>query len=583
MSQSDVEKIKERLGIKEVIESYIKVEKAGKNFKARCPFHNEKTPSFVISPERENYYCFGCGAKGDIFTFVEKFEGIDFSGALKILADRAGIKLENQPSQNNSELKLLKDILEEAAKYFEFNLQLNGEAIEYLKRRGLSVKIISDWRIGFSKDGWNNLLDFLKSKNYKESDLEKAGLIKKGGKGNFYDTFRSRIMFPIFNSQGEVVAFTGRIFGEENDAAKYLNSPESIVFKKSEILYGFDKAKSSIRKNDFTILVEGQMDTIMAHQIGYTNTVASSGTALTDRQLEIINRISPKIVIAYDSDSAGFKAAQRAWQIALELGMDVKIAPLKEGTDPADLIKENILEWKETIKKSKHLIEVLVDKIKNDLTIKNDPRKISQSVNSVLIPYVSRIKSKVDQSYFVKFISDSLNIDEESIKEDLKNFKSDNVDNFILSSNDNIKSNHKISNKNNGSEVKNLSIEKRLFGILFWQESTKKPDIDFKKLREDILEIISENKFKTIAELITSERESIIFNLEEMYNDKKTLENDVPELLSNLKIKYLSERRNQLLLDLKKSEYQKDEEMSDQLLKEIGEISTEIQNLNQNK
>ena len=253
MSQDNVSKIKERLGIKEVIETYIKLEKAGTNYKGRCPFHNEKTPSFFVSPDRDSYYCFGCGAKGDIFSFVQEYEGIDFINSMKMLADRAGIKLEMINYKENSKSKILKEILEDTTKFFEECFQKNPEVLIYLKGRGLEEETVKEWRIGFAPNGWSNLNDYLKNKNYKETDIEKAGLIKKGEKEGYYDRFRSRIIFPITNSNGDVVAFTGRIFGPEEDTAKYLNSPETELFKKSEILYGYDKAKGNIRRNNFEI------------------------------------------------------------------------------------------------------------------------------------------------------------------------------------------------------------------------------------------------------------------------------------------------------------------------------------------
>ena len=236
MSDS-VEKIKERLGIVEVVGGYLKLEKAGKNLKARCPFHNEKTPSFFVSPDRGSFYCFGCGAKGDIFSFVEQFEGLDFKGALKLLAERAGVRLEYERSSlstDKSGREKLFQVLEKAADYFEANLKLNDEARNYLKKRGLTEKTITTFRLGFAPDEWRSLLTHLKSDKFSESVLEKAGLIKKGETGgNYYDRFRGRIIFPIADSAGRIVGFSGRILSGKPDDAKYLNSPETELFVKS--------------------------------------------------------------------------------------------------------------------------------------------------------------------------------------------------------------------------------------------------------------------------------------------------------------------------------------------------------------
>ena len=567
MSQNDVDKIKERLGIKEIVESYIKLEKAGKNFKGRCPFHNEKTPSFFVSPDRGNYYCFGCGAKGDIFTFIEQFEGTDFPGSLKILADKAGVEIKSYSKEVESGIKRMKDVLETSTVFFEFNLEKNLEALEYLKNRGLKEKTIKEWRVGFAPDGWNNILNHLKDKKYTDLEMEKTGMIKKGDRGTFYDTFRSRIMFPIFNNSGEPIAFSGRIFGPDDEIAKYLNSPETELFRKSEILYGFNKAKTSIRKNDFSILVEGQMDILMSHQAGYSNTVASSGTALTKQQLELISRISPKTVIAYDSDSAGFKASEKAWQMALGLGMDVKMALIPEGSDPADLIKKNPTEWKNAIKGSRHIIDVLVDKIDKEHT---DKREIGKAVESEIVPYLEMIKSRIDKSHFVKVVSQKFGIPEEAIYADVESFNQEEPD---------TKAGDSVRAENVRSKDQ-FAIEKKLFGIIAWQESLEKAVIDIDIVRKG-MEVIIGDEYRDVSKMFMGNLEEVIFTLENAYDDDKVIKKDVDELLINLELKYLTKQREGLLLSLRSFEKSEDEDEADKTLREISEISKRIQDINQ--
>lgn len=562
MSQDNVSKIKERLGIKEVVETYVKLEKAGSNYKGRCPFHNEKTPSFFVSPDRDSYYCFGCGAKGDIFTFVQEYEGIDFIGSLKLLADRAGIKLEKINPTNSKQNNILKEILEESTKFFEESFQKNKEVEIYLKNRGLTDETIKEWRIGFAPSGWDNLIHYLKNKNYKEEDIEKAGLIKKGEKEGYYDRFRSRIIFPIFNSFGDVVAFTGRIFGQEDDTAKYLNSPETELFKKSQILYGLDKAKQSIRKNNFSILVEGQMDTITAHQAGYKNAVASSGTAVTEVQLINLNKISNNLVIAYDSDSAGFKASEKAWHVALSIGMDVKIAPIKEGLDPADLIQQDIESWKEAIKNSKHIIDVLISRIKNT---EEDTRKINQKVVKEIIPHLKAIKGDIDRHHFVKKVSESFDIPIDVINSEIKNHSSDN--------NDKVYKTDPITKR----EKDQFALEKRLFGIMFAFE--KRDRKKFEEIQQGIINIVSQDGYDKILESINEDLEEIIFTVENSF-DKEETYNEAQELLKYLKSKKLNTQRKELLLELKKAEQNEDENLSNDLLEKINNISKEIQNIN---
>ena len=318
---SDVEKIKERLGIVDVVRSYIPVEKAGASYKAKCPFHNEKTASFNISPERNVYYCFGCGARGDIFTFVEEFEGLDFAGALTFLADKAGVQLSGVSKKDTSLQESLYRVMEEALLYYEKEYTSSPEASLYLQERGVGEATIASFRIGFAPDGWRHLYDFLSKKGFSDSLLEKAGLIKASEKkenetSRFYDRFRNRIMFPIMDSAGRVIAFSGRTLEKRDDVAKYINSPETELFNKSDVLYGYDKAKTHIRNANACILVEGQVDLLMAHQAGFPYTVASSGTSFTGSHLARIKRMTDTLIIAFDRDRAGLSCLprrQRLW------------------------------------------------------------------------------------------------------------------------------------------------------------------------------------------------------------------------------------------------------------------------------
>jgi DNA primase len=319
---STVDTIKDRLSITDVVGAYVKLEKAGANLKGLCPFHQEKTPSFMVSPARSSYYCFGCGAKGDIFSFVEQFEGLDFMGALKVLADRAGVEIEKQDPSAKTERERLFHIMEHASLFYHKDLSDDNAAKEYLKKRGVEVQTIRAWRLGYAPLEWRSLYNYLLSKGFKAQEMLKAGLVKPADNG-FYDTFRSRIVFPIANIGGRIVAFSGRIFPVDDTSAKYLNSPETSLFNKSAVLYGYDKAKFEIRKKNSAILVEGQMDLILSHQVGITNTVATSGTAFTELHAGLIKRFAEKLIICYDGDKAGVSSALRAAIVALRCGLEV--------------------------------------------------------------------------------------------------------------------------------------------------------------------------------------------------------------------------------------------------------------------
>lgn len=552
MSSDDIQKIKDRLGIEEVISDYIKLENAGKNLTAKCPFHNEKTPSFFVSPERGSYYCFGCGAKGDIFNFVQEFEGLDFVGALKVLASKAGIKLSNNNNSDSNINKKLFDLMEVSAKFLHENLLKNNEAIKYLNQRGLEEKTIKEWGIGFALNEWHKLQEYLLSKNFSLTEIEKVGLIKKGDKGNYYDCFRNRIMFPIFDSSGRVIAFSGRIFDSNSEEAKYINSPETPLFDKSETLYGLNFAKNHIRINNFSILVEGQFDIILAHVAGYKNTVASSGTAITERQLNKIKKISENLVIAYDSDNAGMKASERAWQIALSLGFDVKIAKISEGLDPADLILKDKKEWIKAIKESQNIIDFLVSRI---ILKEKDPRKKVLALQKEVLPYLALIKSQTEKSYYIRKISEEFGILEAALWQDLENVKE--LD---------LKKEEVLTSQN----VDLLTLEKRLFGIYFYAKEKKQEDIT-SKVENELAEIFVElnDEFKSIAS-------DLIFSVEAFYQNDEELKKDLDGMIKNVLLKSLKNKRSQIKNQIQETEKNNNIQLTSALLKEYQELSEKI-------
>jgi DNA primase len=420
------QQIKDRLGITDVVSSYIKLEKSGKNLKARCPFHNEKSASFYVSPERESYYCFGCGEHGDIFTFVEKIEGVDFMGALKTLASRAGIELSKDAFKKNEADQTLYHILEDAVSFFEKTLQQTPSAHTYLAQRGITDKTIASFQIGFAPASWRTLHDYLVARGHTKSNIEKVGLIKrkqddatKTPGQDYYDTFRSRIMFPIFDPSGRPIAFSGRHFGEESpEAPKYINSPETPLFKKGNVLYGFEKAKTGIRKYNFSILVEGPIDLIMAHQYGFTNTVAVMGTALTQEHIERVKRLSRNIVVALDGDSAGIQSALKTSRRAIEADMDVKCAVLPEGSDPADVLKTNPDIWKKAVREAMHVVLFLVEQIQR--SHKGDERAFKQKIRNDVLPYVALIQNKIDQKHFIDIVAGHVGVDSAVIEEEMQ-------------------------------------------------------------------------------------------------------------------------------------------------------------------
>lgn len=425
-----IEEIKSKLDIIEVISGYIKISKAGANFKAVCPFHSEKSPSLMISPARQIWHCFGCGEGGDIFKFVMKIEGVEFGDALRNLAQRAGVILKKEDPQIRTERGKLLEICRAATEHFQKNLTENKEVQEYLKKRGLKDETIKEFKIGFSQDSWDSLLRFLMAKNFQAQDIEKAGLAIKSEKSNigYFDRFRGRIMFPIANANGEIIGFGGRIFKLKDgvEEAKYLNSPQTLIYDKSKVLYGFDKAKMDIRKNNFTILVEGYMDLIMCHQAGASNAVAVSGTAMTKDHLQILKRLSENLCFSFDMDNAGDMATKRAIDMALADDFNIKVITVPSGKDPADFILEHPDGWIDQVKKSKNFMDFYFDNIFS----KNDPSTAQgkKDISKILLAQIRKVKSKIEQSHWLSLLAQRIKVKQDLLEEELAKIKSDDFD-----------------------------------------------------------------------------------------------------------------------------------------------------------
>ena len=433
MMDSPVDEIKNRLDIVDVVGSYIKLKKAGKDYKALCPFHNEKTPSFFVSSSKQIWHCFGCGAGGDMFSFVMQIEGVEFADALRTLARKAGVILKKQDPELHSQRSKLYEISQEAAEFFEENLKKNKPVLDYLKKRGISLESIKEFRIGYAPKSWDLLYNHLIALGYKINDISKTGLIIKRETNNesrdrgYYDRFRERIMFPICDIGGQVIAFTGRIFSQnksangEKEIAKYVNSPESLVFNKSRILYALDKAKVDIRKKDQAILVEGQFDVIMSHQANVKNTIATSGTSLTPDHLKIIKRYTDNLLLAFDEDKAGNEATKKGISLAQRTEFNVKVIILSKGKDPADIIKEKPVIWEKAVKNAKPIMEFHFENVfsKYDLKKLDDKRQIAKE----LLPPIKRIANEIERAHWLQILASKINIQEKLLNEALAKVK----------------------------------------------------------------------------------------------------------------------------------------------------------------
>ena len=592
---SQVEQIKDRIGIADVVGSYIKLEKAGGNYKARCPFHNEKTPSFFLSPARNTYYCFGCGAKGDIFSFVQEFEGLDFVGALKVLAQRAGVELTKEDPKLRTERQRLFLCLESATIFFQRNLYERAEqkpVVDYLLGRGLTTDTIKEWRVGYAPDEWRALSEYLKEKRFTESDMEKVGLIKKkesaassgaaGGSPDYYDRFRGRIIFPLFDSSGRVIGFSGRIFKDDGKSAKYLNSPETVLFSKSHILYGFHKAKQAIREQDFSILVEGQMDLLMSQQAGFHNTVAVSGTALTVEHLTMLRRLSEKVVMVFDPDGAGVKAALRSAEIALGLGMEVKVASLPKGEDPALFILHHPDKWKEVISKALNIVEFSLDHIVSQGL---EPRALAKEVSLKVLPFIARMQSSMERSHFVSMVYKKTGIKEEAVQEDLvKIGKSIPV----------AEKSPPTAGKSTGASIvvktalpRRDAIERKIAGILLWQNGIEKAggkqEVTIESVAEKAAELsaglVTKDHLTELLERFTVDKDELVLEAELSFEKSDLLAEGLQELIVFLVEDHLKNALTDALAALSKAERSKDKDRTAELLQKCRSISDTLAKL----
>lgn len=482
------DEIKSRLDIVDLLSGYIKLTPAGTaNFKALCPFHNEKSPSFMVSRERQIWKCFGCGKGGDIFSFVMEMEGVDFKEALKILAEKAGVRLKKQDPKTLGQKERTLECIDAASRFFHqvlLNAPQAEHARDYLNNRGVTYETIDLFRIGYAPDSWDSLYNALRKKGFFEREIIACGLIAKRQQGSgYYDRFRNRIMFPINDINGNAIAFSGRILdlhaanpssggkdssipsGEgpgcvsDNHQAKYINSPQTILFDKSRIIYAMDKAKQEIRKNDLAIVVEGQMDVISSHQAEIKNVIASSGTALTSEHIQIIKRYTDNIALCFDNDTAGKNAALRAVDLALAAQMNIKIIKITGAKDPDECVKKNPNDWIRAINEAPLFLEYYFSEVFD----KVDLKKVEDKKNAAkkLLPLIAKISDKVEQTHYLQKLANNLNIPDSILRETLTKVRK-----TASPPHTDIKSNTAIAKKN-----KNLLIAERIiaFSLIYFE------------------------------------------------------------------------------------------------------------------
>jgi len=587
---NQLEEIKRKIDIVQFINQYVPLKKTGRNFKALCPFHSEKTPSFIVSPERQIWHCFGaCNEGGDIFKFLMKIENIDFGEALRELAKKAGVALTSyRPTETERQKQLLYEINHLAAELYHF-LLLNHPAgkiaLNYILGRGIKKESLEKFQLGYAPNMWDGLQRFLVGKKgYRAEDLETAGLVIPSSK--FYDRFRHRLMFPLRDHRGNICGFAGRILNPRVKEAKYVNTPETMIYHKSNLLYGLFENKEEIKKADRVILVEGELDAISSWQVGIRNVVAIKGSALTSHQVQILSRFTKNLIFALDSDAAGNQAAWRGAQVAEEWGMEMKVVEIKGGKDPDEVAQKNPDLWKKLVNEAIPLYDYFINS--SFLQFRGETGEEKRKIGQTLIPVLAKITDQIVQSHYIQVLAKRLGVEEEAIATEIKKFVSrQNLSPLF------------ISEKRKDSKNRQEILEEYLLALGFqsgqWKWLTKRKVLKLiKTLRFlKILEILREyfKKYKNInsqklAKTIPPELEETfnrlyLLDLELILKDEDRVRKEFQKTLLELEKIYLKEELKSLAGEIERLESEKKEgEILEKLSSKFRDLGARLAELN---
>lgn len=594
-----VEEIKNKLDIVDIVGSYISLNQTGGNFKARCPFHNEKTPSFMVSREKQIYHCFGCDKGGDVISFVQEYEGISFPEALRILAEKANVDLPKMGQfESKKDYSRLYELNNLAVEFYQKKLsdksELSKKVLDYLERRKINKDSIKKWQLGISGESWDELFNYLIGQKYTEDEIFQAGLCLKKKSGNGYiDRFRKRLMFPICDFQGRPVAFTSRtlagiVYDEEEQGGKYVNSPQTSIYDKSKILYGWHLGKDEIRQKKYLIIVEGNMDVIATSQSATKNVVAVSGTALTNDHIKMIKRYTDNVILAFDGDAAGSRAVFRSISLGWQAEMNLKILVLPKGKDPADMIKEQSDSWLKAVKESIPVMDYYFKRVLAGVDLnRSDHKKIA---TQKLLPIIKFLKSNIEQEHYLKILSDKLHIPIELLRENLKNSKSFLEEKTITSN-----TQEKVSPI---SKDPLFNISEQLLSMAFFRDeyldslmAEVDPDMVAEELRPLYKHLIiyytkhqNLDNFINYSELSENDKEnwtrlSLVGDRDLSNISKKVVSDDFQKLILRLKLYYKESQRKELINQLRQSELTDDSDKQDELSSKINILNKEINKL----
>ena len=564
----DVDLIKEKVDLVDFLKSYLTLTPTGRNFKAICPFHQEKTPSFFVSPERKIWHCFGCGLGGDVIKFAMLYEHLEFPEALKFLAEKAGIQIRTLNPSEQREFGVLYDLNEEAVRFYKKNLSLNEKALAYLKERGLKPEIIEEFNLGFAPYG-EELVKFLIKNGHDIRDIARAGLAQRNTRGLYKDKFQERIIFPISNQVGKVVAFTGRIMPDSSGkdpegSPKYLNSPETVIFNKSKVLYGFDKSKQYVSDKNSVIIVEGQMDFLMMWQAGVKNMVAVSGTGLTEDHLSRLRRFADTVTVSFDKDKAGIKALERSLDHFHKFDFNVKVLDLGKFKDPADACRDNPEFIKTALSWSKPALSYLMDLYFGSRSYKEGGIASKKRIMRHILLKIRALRSAVEKGIWIKEASRESGIPENDLREELNDLNKEtfkNEEKDLIDENDKSDKIEEVARK-----LTAISLTKKEFLDILKNEINLLPDNFAKIIRGD-----KESDDTALVELEASYVSSSL--------DEKTIRKEFNDLLKKLKVISMNKTKSSIKKALTEAQNSNDEEKVTNLLSQFSDISKKLNDL----
>lgn len=594
----DLELIKSRINIVDLISEYLPLKKAGVNFKANCPFHGEKTPSFMVSPERQIWHCFGCDKGGDIFKFLMEKEGFEFKEALEILAQKAGVTLKRSKKEPNKNERLY-EANQKAQQFYHYILtehKLGQKALDYLKKRGLTGQTIKEFALGYAPHSWESLTSFLRKRGFTNAEMINSGLMVPSNR-NGYDRFRGRIIFPLANIRERIVGFSGRVL--EGGEPKYINTPQTPIFEKGHFLYGLNLAKGAVKEKDQIIVAEGEMDMLMSYQSGVKNIVASKGTALTEDQLELIKKYTQNLVLCFDTDLAGDAAVRRGIELADKAGFNIKIVVVEGAKDPAEVCLKNPDGWKRMIEEATPIYDYYLQSVSKRFDIKSATGK--RALFAELLPIWQKISDPITKEHYIQKLAAFLLIKDDLIRGYMDKIRSEQVKASVV-----VQTVTKSAKVTDGKDPRPVSdrpklLEDYLIALLlhipfdhtfvpnfpetlFTQEELKTIYVMLVLFLDSISFQGKAFKIADFIQTIPAEMTSRVDNLylreiDEKLQDKKLWQKEVELVVSELKKMLIKNSLEKLSLQIKSAqEFDKTEQLQ-VLNKRFRDLSVKLKNL----